>query len=321
MKISNTKRGETHMKDCERHGRARRAIGALVLGIAGQFGAATLAQAAIDATPGAAPAIGAPASGVAAPAASALPDGVVARVNGVSITRDQLEQARTAARLPDTQATRDTLKTQLITRELLRQTAERAHYDTRPQVQAAVEQAKSLAMTQVWLQDHIKPAPVTDADVKAKYDEVVAGLGETELKPRVIVLKDRASADATLARLKQGTDFAQLARQAADGPNAAQGGALNWVSFRLPIPPAGEQGWPQPLAEALLKLPVGAVTNAPVEVGGRFWILRLDEKRPTQIPPYADAREVLRRGLEQAALQKATIAVMVDLLKQAQIQQ
>ncbi|ALK33182.1 peptidylprolyl isomerase [Burkholderia plantarii] len=319
MKIGMTKQDATHVNHRERPSRAMRAASALALAIAGQLGGAHAALAALDAMPRAA--TSAAASGASAPAAAPLPDGIVARVNGVAITRDQLEQARVAASQPDTASVRAALKNELIARELLRQAAASAHYDTRPQVLAAVEQAKSLAMTQVWLQDHVKPEPVTDAEVKAKYDEVVAGLGQTELKPRVIVLKDRASADAALAQLKRGADFAQLARQAADGPSAAQGGALNWVSFRQPVPPAGQQGWPQPLAEALLKLPVGGVTSAPVEAGGRFWILRVDEQRPTRVPAYADAKDVLRRGLEQAALQKATIEMMVGLLKQAQIQQ
>ncbi|MGS1060384.1 peptidyl-prolyl cis-trans isomerase [Burkholderia glumae] len=319
MMIGMTKQDATKLEYRERPGRAMRVAGAVALAIAGQFGGAHAALAAIDSTPRAA--TSAAAIGASAPAAAPLPEGVVARVNGVAITRDQLEQARVAANQPDTASVRAALKNQLITRELLRQAAASAHYDTHPQVLAAVEQAKSLAMTQAWLRDHIKPEPVTDAEVKAKYDEVVAGLGQTELKPRVIVLKDRASADAALAQLKQGADFAQLARQAADGPNAAQGGALNWVSFRQPVPPGGQQGWLQPLAEALLKLPVGGVTSAPVEADGRFWILRVDEKRATRIPAYADAKDVLRRGLEQAALQKATIETMVGLLKQAQIQQ
>ncbi|WP_459625480.1 peptidylprolyl isomerase [Burkholderia sp. 3C] len=311
MKIGIERRASARAGYRGRHGAA---VAVLALAFAAQFGAPQAARAAVAAP--------LPASAVTAASNGAvpLPDGVMASVNGVAITQEQFDRARVAAVLPDTPASRDVLKNQLIARELLRQAAERAHYDTRPQVVAAVEQARTTAMASAWLHDQVRPAPVSDADVKAKYDEVVATLGDVELKPRAIVLKDRASADAALRQLKQGADFAQLARQAADGPNAAQGGALNWVSFRLPVPPAGEQNWPQPLAEALLKLPQGGVTREPVEAGGRFWILRVDEKRPTQIPSYADAKDVLRRELEQAAVQKATIAVVVDLLKQAHIQ-
>ncbi|MDN7602446.1 peptidyl-prolyl cis-trans isomerase [Burkholderia gladioli] len=253
-----------------------------------------------------------------------LPANAIARVNDVLITRDQFEQARRVANTPDTPDTpeaRAALKNQLIAREVLRQAAVKAHYDTQAQVLAAVEQAKTTAMTEFWLHDQVRPASVTDAQVRAKYDEVVGLLGDTELKPSAIVLKDRAAADAALAQLERGADFAQLARQLSQGPGAQQGGALNWVSFRLPIPEGGEQNWPQPLAQALVALPRGGMSRAPIEAAGGYWILRVDDKRATRIPAFDDVKAALRQQLETAALQRATIEVVVDLLKQARIQQ
>ncbi|MEK6315359.1 MAG: peptidyl-prolyl cis-trans isomerase [Burkholderia gladioli] len=257
------------------------------------------------------------ASGAVAP----LPANAIARVNDVLITRDQFEQARRVANTPDTPEARAALKNQLIAREVLRQAAVKAHYDTQAQVLAAVEQAKTTAMTEFWLHDQVRPASVTDAQVRAKYDEVVGLLGDTELKPSAIVLKDRAAADAALAQLERGADFAQLARQLSQGPGAQQGGALNWVSFRLPIPEGGEQNWPQPLAQALVALPRGGMSRAPIEAAGGYWILRVDDKRATRIPAFDDVKAALRQQLETAALQRATIEVVVDLLKQARIQQ
>jgi peptidyl-prolyl cis-trans isomerase C len=246
---------------------------------------------------------------------------VVARVNDVAITRAQRDAARTAANLPDTPASRQAVTNQLIARELFRQAAERQHYDTRPQVVAAVEQAKSAAMIAAWLRDQVKPAPVTDADVKARYDAVVGTLGDTEYKASAIVLADQAGADTVLTQLRNGGDFARLAQQYSQGPTAAQGGALDWVSFRTPLEPGRTQNWPQPLAEALVALPAGALTAAPVAVDGRYWILRVDAKRPTQVPAFDAVKGVLRQQLEQAALETATAQIVVDLLKRARIQQ
>jgi parvulin-like peptidyl-prolyl isomerase len=254
-------------------------------------------------------------------ASAPLPANAVARVNGVSITQDQLDQAVRAANAPDTPTLRAAMKNQLIARELFRQAAEKAHYDTRPQVVAAVEQAKSAAMTAAYLRDQMKPVPVTDADVKARYDALVASLGENEYKPSAIAVKDPAVAQTVLAQLKKGGDFAQLAKQYSQGPGAAQGGALNWVSFKTPIQPGSTQNWPQPLVEALVKLPQGGVTTAPVQVGDQYWVLRVDEKRPTQIPEFDKIKDVLRHQLEQVAAEKATAQVVVDLVKNARIQQ
>ncbi|MEM5312357.1 peptidyl-prolyl cis-trans isomerase [Paraburkholderia sp. JHI869] len=255
------------------------------------------------------------------PASGPLPANAVARVNNVLITQDQVDAALKAVNAPDTPQTRAAIKNHLIARELFRQAAEKQHYDTRPQVIEAAEQAKALAMSQAFLRDQVKPAPVTDADVKARYDAVVATLGDKEYKPSVIAVKDEDTAKNVLAQLKKGTDFAQLARQFSQGPNAAQGGEMGWVSFKTPIEAGKTQNWPQPLAEAMVKLPQGGVTTSPVQVGDAFWIVKMDQSRATQIPDFETTKAALRQQLEQIALQKATAQVVVDLMKSATIQQ
>ncbi|EEE02315.1 peptidylprolyl isomerase [Burkholderia multivorans] len=256
-----------------------------------------------------------------ADAAAALPADAVASVNGVPITQAQIDEAVRVSKAPDTPALRTALKNQLIARELFRQAALKQHYDTKPQVVAAVEQAKTLAMTQAYLSDQVKPVPVTDADVKARYDAIVATLGENEYKPSVIAVNDADTAKQIIARLKKGEDFAKLAQQFSKGPAAAQGGALNWISFKTPIEAGHTQNWPQPLAEALVKLPQGGLTREPVQVGDAYWIVRADDKRPTQVPTFDQAKDTLRQQLEQVAMEKATAQVVADLIRGARIQQ
>ncbi|HDR9130228.1 peptidylprolyl isomerase [Burkholderia vietnamiensis] len=257
----------------------------------------------------------------AADATAAMPADAVASVNGVPILQAQIDEAVRASKAPDTPALRAALKNQLIARELFRQAALKQHYDTKPQVVAAVEQAKALAMTQAYLRDQVKPAPVTDADVKARYDAVVATLGENEYKPSVIAVSDADTAKQIISRLKKGEDFGALARQFSKGPAAAQGGALDWISFKTPIEAGHTQNWPQPLAEALVKLPQGGLTREPVQVGDAYWIVRADDRRPTQVPSFDQAKDTLRQQLEQVAIEKATAQVVADLIRNARIQQ
>jgi parvulin-like peptidyl-prolyl isomerase len=264
---------------------------------------------------GAAPAQAAPA------VAASLPAGVVARVNGVTIAQADLDAAVRQSGQADSPALRVSLKNQLIARELFRQAAQKQHYDTHADVKAGIEQAKTMLMMQAYLRDSVKPAAVTDADVKAKYDAIVASLGKSEFKPSAIVVKDEATAQTVLGQLKKGSDFAQLAKQYSQGPTAAQGGALNWVSFKTPITQGQTQGWPQPLAEALVKLPQGAVSKAPIQAADAFWILRVDQVRATQIPSFDQSKEALRKELEQVAVAKATAQVVTDLVKSARIEQ
>lgn len=269
------------------------------------------------------PAFGAQESAPAqAASAAALPAGVAARVNGIAIAQTDLDAAVRQSGQPDSPALRTSIKNQLIARELFRQAAQKQHYDTHADVKAGIEQAKTMLMMQAYLRDAVKPTPVSDADVKARYDAIVASLGKDEYKPSAIVVKDAATAQTVLDQLKKkGSDFSQLARQYSQGPGAAQGGALNWVSFKTPITDGQTQGWPTPIAEALVKLPQGAVSSAPVQVGNTFWILRVDQMRPTQIPTFDQTKDQLRKELEQAALAKATAQVVTDLVKGAHIEQ
>jgi len=263
-----------------------------------------------------------PTSKAAASAAlAALPAGVVAKVNDVAITQDQLDFAVRASGTPDTPQLRTSLKNQLVARELFRQVAQKAHYDTHNDVRAAVEQAKTLAMTQAYLRDNVKPAPVTDEQLKAQYDTIIATLGDNEFQPSVIIVDDADTAKKVLDQLKKGGDFAQQAKQFSKGPTAAQGGTVSWISFKLPLQEGHTQNWPLPLAEALIKLPEGGVSSAPTIIDGKYYLLHLNQKRPTQIPQLDAIKEVLRRQLQQVAMEKATTQVVVDLMKTARIQE
>lgn len=263
-----------------------------------------------------------------APAAS-LPAGAIAVVNGVSITQAQLDDAvRVAVQLghrTDTPQLRLTLKQQLIARELFRQNAEKAGYGAKPEVQQAMDQAKANAETQLYLKDNVRPDPVTDAQVKARYDEIVATLGKEEYKPRIIVVPDTATSTIVLAQLKSGQAFDALAREYSKAPSAPAGGELPWVSFKTPVEEGKTQGLPLPVARAIAQLPVGGVTAQSVALGkdgnGPYAILKVDAMRPTQVPAFDQAKETIRQQIQALALEKAAAQFTVGLMKDAKIQQ
>ena len=254
--------------------------------------------------------------------AGALPPGVIAKVNGVAITEAQLVRAVQQSGMPDTPTLRQALKAQLLSRELFRQeAAKNKAYDNRPEVKQAMQDAKDLAISQLYLRAAIKPAPVTEQQVKAQYDAIVASLGDNEYKARVILVKDDATAKSVLDQIKAGSDFARLAQQVSLAPNGKRGGELEWVSFKLPVQEGQTQNLPLPLAQAIVSLPDGGITAQPVVAGEQRFIVRLDQTRPTQIPKYDDVKAALRQSQEAQALEKATTALVVDLVKKARIEQ
>ncbi|WP_449412390.1 peptidyl-prolyl cis-trans isomerase [Pandoraea soli] len=250
-----------------------------------------------------------------------LPADAVASVNGVPILKASVDAMIKSSGQPDTPQLRELFKGQLIANEAVKQAAFKQHYETRPEVQAALEAARTMIVTRAYMVENIKAAPVSEVEIKAKYDTVVASLGENEYRSSAIVVRDAAAAQVVLDQLKKGGDFAALARQYSQGPNAAQGGQLNWVSFKTPITAGNTQNWPQPIAEALVKLPKGGVTTEPVQLGEQYWILRADDKRATQIPKFEESEPLLRKQLEQVAMEKVTAQVIGDLIKNARIQQ
>jgi peptidyl-prolyl cis-trans isomerase C len=266
------------------------------------------------------------AAGAVAPSASSvLPAGTVAIVNGAAIPQAQLDNAVRASRQPDTPQLRLALKQQLIARELFRQGAEKGQYETKPEVTQAMSAAKVNAETQLYLRDNIHPDTVTDAQVKARYDEIVATLGKQEYKPRIIVVPDTATATTVLAQLKSGQAFDALARQYSKAPSAPAGGELPWVSFKTPLTEGNTQGLALPVAQAITQLPAGAVTPEAIPVGQGDNVLRvivkLDAKRPTQVPTFDQAKETIRQQLQALALEKAAAQFTSELMKNATIQQ
>lgn len=245
-----------------------------------------------------------------------------ASVNGVAIPDTQVTTVLQQSGLPDTPQARNAITQQLIARELFRQQAARDKgLESRPDVQQALRDAKAQVLTQAWLKDHIKPAPVTDAQVRERYDTIVASLGDKEYKARLIEVADPAAATAALTRIKGGEDFAKVAQAVSLAPSKASGGAMDWVSFKVPVQEGQTQNLPLPIAQAVASLPAGAVSAAPIAWNNRSFIVKVDEVRPTQVPAYDTVKPGIQQALQAQALERATAALVIQLLAKAKITQ
>lgn len=242
------------------------------------------------------------------------------RVNGVAIPMARLDEAvrvAVAQGNADTSELRATLRSQLVAREVFRQEAVKRGWQNDPQV----VEARDSAMIQRYLKDAVRPEPVPEADVRARYDAIVAGLGEREFRFRLIALADEKRARELLASLKEGkADFAEAARRESLLPSREKGGEMDWVSFRTPAAEGRTQGLPLPLANMVAALPAGALGAEPVSWQGRWYLVRMEESRPTRVPAYEEAGASLRRALEAQALQKATAELVSRLIANARIQ-
>ena len=243
-----------------------------------------------------------------------------ARVNGVVIPMARLDEALRVAVAQgnaDTPELRAALRSQLVAREVFRQEAVKRGWQNDPQVL----EARDAAMIQRYLKDAVRPEPVPEATVRARYDAIVAGLGEREFRFRLIAVADEMRARELLASLKEGrADFADAARRESLLPSREKGGELDWLSFKTPAEEGRTQGLPLPLAKMVAALPAGALGAEPVAWQGRWYLVRVEETRPTRIPAYEEASASLRRALEAQAIEKATAELVARLIASAKIQ-
>ncbi|KWH12774.1 peptidylprolyl isomerase [Burkholderia territorii] len=246
-----------------------------------------------------------------------LPAGVVAVVNGVPIAQSQFDTALKATGQPDTPALRAQVKRDLIVRQLLAQAAEKANYGSRPEVLGAVKRVREDAATDLYVRDALRAQPITDAQLKARYDAIVASAGQFEYRAEVIAVDDAAKANAALAQLKQGTAFADVAKAFNTTTN---GGVAQWVSLKTPLAQGNTAGLPLPLAQTIASMQAGATTG-PIQVGNAYVIVKLDEKRKTVVPSFDQAKGVLRQQLDAQATERALGALVDKLAAQAKIEQ
>lgn len=246
-----------------------------------------------------------------------LPPGVEAVVNDTPIARSDVDSMIEASGQAVTPALRAQAKRELIARQLLEQAAEKADYGTRPEVNRVVTRARTVAATDLFVRDNVHPQAVTDAEVKARYDHIVANAAQFEYRAEVIAVADPAQMNTVIAALKQGTAFDTLAKQYNTTPN---GGVAQWVELRTPVAEGNTGGLPTPIAEAITSLQPGAVAG-PIRIGNALAIVKLDEKRPTTVPTFDAAKKVLRQQLEVEAQQRAMAALVDKLAAQATIQQ
>jgi parvulin-like peptidyl-prolyl isomerase len=122
------------------------------------------------------------------------------------------------------------------------------------------------------------------------------------------------------AGLGKGKDFPELARQWSLAPSATRGGELEWVSFKSPAKEGETNGLPMAIAQVVEKMQKGAVSN-PIEVQGRWWLVKLDDTRPTKVPSFEEAKQSIRTMLTRQEAERATAELVNTLAKSAKITQ
>ncbi len=223
-------------------------------------------------------------------------DAVVATVNGSEIHESQLREI--VASLPPQvqgQATIRQLAEYAVNNKLVTDDARKEGLGNDPELKKALKLAEEQLLRQAWAKKRAS-APISDDVLKKRYDELIVGYKpQEEVRAHHILVETEDQAKAIIADLRSGGSFEDIAKAKSKDPSAAKnGGDLGFFSKGQMVPE---------FADAAYALKIGEVTSQPVKSQFGFHVIRVDEKRMSTAPAFADAKEDVRRQVAQQAVQ------------------
>ena len=224
-------------------------------------------------------------SGLGAAAQNQIPEGTVATVDGIAITYNDVslvedELMAVYGQLPEEQRFQ-TLVGYMVNRVLASEAAKKAGLEDDADVAKLKAFMERKALQDVYVAKMLMER-VREEDVTAYYDkEIKNGPVEEELRARHILLDNREAADAVVADLDTGADFAALAKERSKGPSGPSGGDLGYFSKQSMVPA---------FSDAAFKLAAGE-TSPPVQTQFGWHVIRVEDRRNRPVPPLDQVRD------------------------------
>jgi foldase protein PrsA len=264
-----------------------------------------------------------------APAPTSTPNDVVARVNGVPITRAALQRVEKFGQFTGATLTDKSAVEQLVSEEMIRQQAGKLHISvSAKELQARVDTLAKSVGGMVALQGQLKVGGLTVADLQVSLRVVMLGeklqvlmFYDTQatrgqalayyrsrkslfrqgaaVRLGAIVVRTEAQAADVISRIHKGQAFASAAEQFSADPESKQnGGMLGWVDVT---------SLPKALADGVADLMPNQLSK-PVHVGPSWYIVKLYRRRPATTMSFAQVGDVILKELTRqqrsAALSK-----------------
>jgi peptidyl-prolyl cis-trans isomerase C len=127
--------------------------------------------------------------------------------------------------------------------------------------------------------------------MKAEYDKFKAANSGKEYRARHILVEKEDQAKAIVKSIKGGAKFEDIAKkQSKDPGSGANGGDLDWAA-------AGS--YVTEFSEAMVKLDKGQMTEVPVKSQFGWHIIRVDDIREAQLPPFEEVKPQLEQQMTQ----------------------
>jgi len=223
----------------------------------------------------------------------------IAIVNGKAVPKSRVDTllqqaARAGQQIPpgaEAQA-----RDQVVLREIFSQEAVKRGIPGSPEFAAQMELARQSIMIRELFESFRKKNPVTDAEAKAEYEELKKQNSGTEYRASHILVEKEDEAKALIAQIKAGAKFEDLAKKSSKDPGSGErGGDLDFARPDAYVPEFGK---------AMAALKKGQMTETPVKSQFGFHIIRLDDTREAQFPPFDEVKDQLKQRMSEMKLQK-----------------
>lgn len=183
--------------------------------------------------------------------------------------------------------------------------------------------ARGLAIRQLIEQQVTSKIVVTDVETKAYYDGNPQMFKQPEqVKASHILIKVDAAAteaqkaearkkiEAVQQKIKNGGDFAELAKEYSEGPSNTRGGDLGFFRRGQMV---------KPFDDAVFNMKTNEVSGI-VETRFGYHIIKVYDKKPEETLAYADVKEKLNQRMKQEKVEKDANLYINQLKKDANIE-
>lgn len=208
---------------------------------------------------------------------------VLATVNGEKITEKdyqhylQLRQTRQEP-IADKDKERKVVLDEMVDRVLLSQRAVDQKLEQDPEVYYLLKRLRENVLVQAAIRNMLKEGPVSDDDLKARFDKEASNTHKTEYQVRHVLVKNEDEAKEVLKQLKGGANFATVAKQKSiDVQSGKKGGDLGWINQGMVVPE---------FFEAVTKLGKGAISPEPVKSDFGWHVIKVEDTRAAKIPSF-----------------------------------
>ncbi len=208
---------------------------------------------------------------------------VMATVNGDNILESdyqsylQIRQQQVGP-IPDKDKEKKIALDEMIDKMLLAQYAVSNKVDQDPEVSGLMKRVREEILAQAVKRNLLRDKPITEDDVKQRFEQEVANTHKTEYKVRHILVKEESEAKDILAQLQKGAKFDKLAREkSVDTQSGKAGGELGWINQGMVVPE---------FFNAVMKMNKGAVSTEPVKSDFGWHVIKVEDTRPLKVPTF-----------------------------------